>query len=146
MLTHELLDLSSAIDLIGQAAASTLGINQTDLICLNLLVRSGPMSPGRIAAALGLTTAAISAMAKRLEAGGFAHREIDPDDRRRVLLHASPAGARQAFGMFDGLYQASVELCADYPERDLRTLADLLARYREIITAHTAALRDQQRP
>jgi hypothetical protein len=39
-LTHALFDLSSAIDLIGQAAATRLGINQTDLICLNLLVRN----------------------------------------------------------------------------------------------------------
>ena len=62
-LTGALFDLSIAIDLIGQAAASRLGINQTDLICLDLLVRQGPMGAGHLAAALGLTTAAISAMA-----------------------------------------------------------------------------------
>ena len=46
-LTGELFDLSIALDLIGNAAAGRIGINQTDLICLNLLVRHGPMSPGR---------------------------------------------------------------------------------------------------
>jgi hypothetical protein len=59
------------------------------------------------AAALGLTTAAISAMATPPEAGGYAHRGLDPHDRRRVLLRASPAGARQAFSLFDSLYQAA---------------------------------------
>src|SRR5215831_12130064 len=82
-LVGELFELSIALDLIGNAAASRIGINQTDLICLNLLVRHGPMSPGQVANSLGLTTAAISAMATRLEAGGYAYREIDAKDRRR---------------------------------------------------------------
>src|SRR5215470_6987801 len=114
-ITVELFELSSAIDLIGRATATRLGINQTDLICLELLVRRGPMGAGEVAAALGLTTAAISAMATRLEAGGYARREMDPHDRRRVVLHASQAGAHQAFSLFDSFYQAAVDLYAQYP-------------------------------
>src|SRR5688500_16607569 len=91
-LTMELFDLGIVIDLIGQATASRLGINQTDLICLNMLTRNVPMSSGQVASALGLTAAAISAMASRLEAGGYARREMDPKDRRRVLLHPLPDG------------------------------------------------------
>lgn len=44
-MTEELFDLSIALDLIGNAAASRIGLNQTDLICLHLLVRHGPTSP-----------------------------------------------------------------------------------------------------
>ncbi len=145
-LTHELIDLSIAIDLIGQATASRLGINQTDLICLDLLVRQGPMGAGQLAAALGLTTAAISAMATRLEAGGYAHREMDPHDRRRVLLHASPSGAEQAFSLFDDLYRAAAALNASHPKRDLRMLINLLRRYRELITDQATALRADSTP
>jgi DNA-binding MarR family transcriptional regulator len=140
-LCHELFDLSAVIDLIGHAAADRLGINQTDLSCLNLLARNGPMGSGQLAAALGLTTAAISAMSTRLEAGGFARREIDPDDRRRVLLHPSPTGMQQAFHLFDGLYQAAARLHAEYGDRDARFLLDLLARFRELVTEHADALR-----
>lgn len=140
-LTEEFFELSTAIDLIGQASASRLGINQTDLICLNLLVRRGAMSAGEVASALGLTTAAISAMAARLEAGGYARREMDQTDRRRVLLRASPAGTRKAFSMFDGLYQASTELFARYSVRDQAKLLDLLRTYRQLITQHEAGIR-----
>jgi DNA-binding MarR family transcriptional regulator len=140
-LTHELIDLSIAIDLIGQATASRLGINQSDLICLDMLVRQGPMGAGQLATALGLTTAAISAMATRLEARGYAHREMDPNDRRRVLLHASPSGASQAFSLFDDLYQGAAALSATYEQRDLQMLIDLLHRYRQLITDQAAALR-----
>src|SRR5256885_2843833 len=129
-------DLGIAIDLIGQASAGRLGINQTDLICLELLHRRGPMSAGEVASALGLTTAAISAMATRLEAGGYAHREMDPNDRRRILLHASPAGAQQAFSLFDGLYRASQDLHARSSQRDQQKLLKLLREYRQLITEH----------
>jgi DNA-binding MarR family transcriptional regulator len=140
-LVAELFELSTAIDLVGNAAASRIGINQTDLICLNLLVRHGPMSPGQVAAALGLTGAAISAMATRLEAGGYARREIDPQDRRRVLMHASPTGAQQAFALFDDVFQATMDLFASVRPQDLRKLARLLAQFRGILTGHAAAIR-----
>ena len=140
-MTEDLFDLSVAIDRIGNAAASRIGVNQTDLICLNLLVRHGPMSPGQVAATLGLTTAAISAMATRLEAGGYAHREIDPNDRRRILMHASPTGAQRAFSLFDDFYQATTDLFASYPPRELKKLADLLGRFRQVLTDHAAAIR-----
>jgi DNA-binding MarR family transcriptional regulator len=140
VICHELFELSAVIDLIGRAAADRLGINQTDLICLNLLAQRGPMSPGQVAAALGLTTAAISAMATRLEAGGYARREIDPNDRRRVVLHPSPDGVRKAFSLFDDLYEAAVELHASYGERDVRLLLDLLGRFRQIVAERAAGL------
>ena len=139
-LVGELFELSAAVDLVGNATASRIGINQTDLICLNLLVRHGPMSPGQIAAALGLTTAAISAMATRLEAGGYAHREIDPNDRRRVLMHASPTGAQQAFGLFDDVFTATMDLLASVKPQDLRKLTRLLAQFSGILTNHAAAM------
>jgi len=140
-LTQELFDLSIAIDLIGQATAAVLGVNQTDLICLELLVRRGPMGAGEVAQALGLTTAAVSAMATRLEAGGYARREMDPNDRRRVYLHASPTGARQAFSLFDGLYRASASLLGELPEPDQTMLLTTLRRYRRVIDENTANLR-----
>jgi len=140
-LTSELFELSIALDQIGNAAATRIGINQTDLICLNLLVRHGPMSPSQVAATLGLTTAAISAMATRLESGGYAHREIDPNDRRRVLMHASPAGTKRAFTLFDDFYQAIVDLLGQSDQGDVERLTGLLGQFRGILTEHAAAIR-----
>ncbi len=140
-LARELFDLGTAIDLIGQATATRLGINQTDLICLELLVRRGPMSASEVASALGLTTAAISAMATRLEADGYATREMDRRDRRRVLLRASPTGAAQALRLSEGFYRACAALRADFPDDDQRALLAQLSRFRELLGEHTEALR-----
>jgi DNA-binding MarR family transcriptional regulator len=130
-----------ALDRLGNAAAGSIGINQTDLICLNLLMRRGPMSPSQIAAELGLTTAAISAVATRLEAGGYAQRAIDPADRRRILMSASAEGTQKAFGLFDDLYAETAGLTAGIRPAELRRLEDLLRAYQEIVLRKARALR-----
>ncbi|MFI6322832.1 MarR family winged helix-turn-helix transcriptional regulator [Nonomuraea sp. NPDC050556] len=142
--TEQLFDLSIALDFIGNAAAERIGINQTDLICLNLLVRQGPMSPSQVAAVLGLSTAAISAMARRLESGGYAYREIDPVDRRRILMHASPAGTQRAFGLFDDLYQAMTGLVDGYGAEDAEKLVRMLGDFQRVLTEHAESIRTRR--
>src|SRR5713101_3331385 len=76
----------SLMQLMGQAAADRIGINATDLNCLNILSFSGHMTAGELARATGLTTASITGVIDRLEEAGFVSRERDPHDRRRVVV------------------------------------------------------------
>src|SRR5215831_16621914 len=48
------------MQLMGTAAADRIGINATDLNCLNILSFSGHMTAGELARATGLTTASIT--------------------------------------------------------------------------------------
>src|SRR5262249_54630790 len=79
----------SLMQLMGQAAADRIGINSTDLNCLNILSFSGHMTAGELAKATGLTTASITGVIDRLEEVGFVRRERDPHDRRRVVVRLS---------------------------------------------------------
>src|SRR5215470_9653754 len=54
------------MQLMGTAAADKIGINATDLNCLNVLSFSGRMTAGELARATGLTTASITGMVDRL--------------------------------------------------------------------------------
>ena len=56
----------SLMQLMGQAAADRIGINSTDLNCLNILSFSGHMTAGELAKATGLTTASITGVIDRL--------------------------------------------------------------------------------
>src|SRR5215470_15845486 len=76
----------SLFNLMGQAAADRVGINATDLNCLNILSFSGTLTAGELARATGLTTASITGVVDRLESAGFVRRERDPSDRRRVVV------------------------------------------------------------
>src|ERR1700716_1204402 len=61
----------SLFQLLGQAAADGIGINATDLNCLNILSFHGEMTAGDLARETGLTTASITGVADRLQAAGF---------------------------------------------------------------------------
>ena len=145
-LVFALLDLSADINAVGQAASTQIGINQTDLICLNALFRQGPMSAGQLAAAIGLTSGATTTAIDRLERAGYAQRRGDPTDRRKVLVHASEEGANKAFALFDGLLDAVADRAAAYTDEQLAQLHDLVRAFREIVAGYALDLRSRPRP
>jgi DNA-binding MarR family transcriptional regulator len=71
-------------------AAERLGVSRTDLHCLNAIENSGGLTAGELAAAVGLTSGAVTGVVDRLERAGFARRVADPQDRRRVKLEVTP--------------------------------------------------------
>src|ERR1700723_3090275 len=99
----------SLMQLVGQFAADRIGINATDLNCLNILSFSGQMTAGDLARATGLTTASITGVIDRLGQSGFLRRERDAGDRRRVLVQLETAKAvgtvGPGFGPMVGAWQ-----------------------------------------
>src|SRR3984893_13820169 len=85
----------SLFQLMGQAAADRVGINATDLNCLNILSFGGEMTAGELARATGLTTASITGVADRLEEGGLVRRARAPRDRRPAI---TPMGLGRRVG------------------------------------------------
>jgi DNA-binding MarR family transcriptional regulator len=71
-------------------AAERLGVNRTDLHCLNIIQNAGGLTAGELAAEAGLTSGAVTGVIDRLERVGFARRVADPDDRRRVKVEVTP--------------------------------------------------------
>src|ERR671934_2843070 len=67
-------------------ATEEVGLNPTDLGSLCLLLLHGPAPAGRLADLTGLTTGAVPGVIDRLEKGGFVRREVDPADRRKVIV------------------------------------------------------------
>ena len=70
-------------------AAELLGLNRTDLHCINIIENSGGLTAGQLAAEAGLTTGAVTGVIDRLERAGYARRASDPADRRRVRLEVT---------------------------------------------------------
>jgi DNA-binding MarR family transcriptional regulator len=72
-----------------EAVAVRLGINATDLKCLELAAGEQSVTPSRLAELAGLTSGAITGVLDRLERAGIISREADPDDRRRVVVRVA---------------------------------------------------------
>jgi DNA-binding MarR family transcriptional regulator len=71
-------------------AAERIGLNRTDLHCINIVENSGGLTAGALATESGLTTGAVTGVIDRLERAGYARRVPDPADRRRVKLEVTP--------------------------------------------------------
>src|SRR5205085_7594705 len=78
-------------DAFDRLAADRLGVNDTDLHCLNILENSGGITAGELAARAGITTGAVTGVIDRLEGARYARRRSDPADRRRVKVEVTPA-------------------------------------------------------
>jgi DNA-binding transcriptional ArsR family regulator len=134
----------SIMQLLGQVSAERIGINVTDLNCLNIVALAGPMTAGELARATGLTTASITGVLDRLEDGGFVRRERDPKDRRRVIVTLNPGpGLREIGPTFGPLVRAWREAAAGYSDEDLRLLLDFQLKLEQIVRDQLARLRGE---
>ena len=132
----------SIMQLLGQVSAERIGINVTDLNCLNIVALAGPMTAGELARATGLTTASITGVLDRLEDGGFVRRERDPKDRRRVIVTLNPGpGLREIGPTFGPLVRAWRDAAAGYSDEELRLLLDFQRRFEGIVRDQLARLR-----
>ena len=133
----------SLMQLVGQAAADRIGINATDLNCLNILSFSGHMTAGELARATGLTTASITGVVARLEQAGYARRERDPHDRRRVVVTlVLDQAMRNVASVFLPIMRDWREMSAGYSDDELRLIVDFYARMEQVFRAHLLRLRD----
>jgi DNA-binding MarR family transcriptional regulator len=133
----------SLMTLMTQAAADRIGINATDLNCLNILSFRGQMTAGELAKATGLTTASITGVVDRLEEAGYVTRERDPHDRRRVVVKlVLDRAMRDVATLFLPMMRAWREMAARYSDDELRFIVDYYARVEQVLREHLARLRD----
>jgi len=111
-------------------AIADVGLNPTDIGSLCLLLLHGPAPAGRLAELTGLTTGAVTGVIDRLEEGGFVHREVDPADRRKVIVVTDPKRVdRDLFPHFPSLQRARLPaFYDDFSDAELERIAEFLAR------------------
>ena len=136
----------AAVDDFDREVARLLGVNETDLRCLDVLIReeSEPVTPRLLADRLGLTTGSVTAMLDRLEKIGYLTRSAHPTDKRRLIVRATDLARTRAFELMAPLLEeGSRLLAARYSSADLNLVSDFLDRTAELQTAHTRRLRDR---
>jgi DNA-binding MarR family transcriptional regulator len=111
-------------------AIEDVGLNPTDLGSLCLLLLHGPAPAGRLAELTGLTTGAVTGVIDRLEEGGFVHREVDPTDRRKVIVVPDPGRVdRDLFPHFPSLQRAAAQTFYDnFSIAELELITEFLLR------------------
>ena len=115
-----------ASDAFDDVVADRLGLNRTDLRCLDWLF-DGPKTAGQLAAATGLSSAATTTLLDRLERRGLVRRVRDAVDRRKVLVEMTEAGRQQTDTFYAPLAQAGARMLERFTDDQLTAMRDQLA-------------------
>jgi DNA-binding MarR family transcriptional regulator len=144
-LAEELIHLAraheAANDAFDEVAREKLGINRTDLRCLNIVDNQGPMTAGRLAELSGLTTAAVTSVLDRLERAGYARRVRDQEDRRQVMVEVTPLLAERATPIWGPLGEEARSALMRLPAEGLQALIDFYRLGIELNERHIERVR-----
>ncbi|MCZ0735690.1 MarR family winged helix-turn-helix transcriptional regulator [Phreatobacter sp. AB_2022a] len=120
---------SSAVGVLhSQAVARRIGINASDLECLDLILMGGPATAGEIGRRTGLTSGAVTGLIDRLERHGLVERTADARDRRKVLVKVREERIGEFAVHFEPMQRAMNELFARYDADQLGLIAEFIER------------------
>jgi DNA-binding MarR family transcriptional regulator len=141
-LRQELRGYQSALDAFDEAVSHRLGVNRTDLRCLDLLEQRQPMTAGALAEASGLTSGAVTFVIDRLAQAGLVVRRRDTNDRRRVLVELAPLGEERAWALHEPLVKDARRAIGSFSLDEIRATCRFLRTFRQLYEAHGARLRE----
>ncbi len=137
--------MSTQTVFLHQAIAQTIGLNATDMKCVDLILSApdGTLAAGKIAEMSGLTTGAITHILDRLEKRDFVERHRDPSDRRKVLVRVKMESLAEIAPLYTAIGEAYMGLVERYDDEALRAICDYMERTTEISAQQLAKLRNR---
>ncbi len=127
--------------IFGQTIAIRLGLSESDIDALELLIDTGAATAGKLSEVMGLTTGAVTRVVDRLEQAGYVRRVTDPADRRRVVIEVVPERVATIESLLDSLERAAAEEVDRYTPEQLATINDFLSRMADLTQSESARLR-----
>jgi DNA-binding MarR family transcriptional regulator len=110
-------------------ALAPLGLTPAQERALSLVARSSePLRMAKLAERLGIVPRSTTTVVDALEEAGLVRREIDPANRRAILLHLTDRGKAVGDDMRAARRQAADELFAPLTPDDRKVLGDILWR------------------
>lgn len=128
-------------ELFLHAVADRLDMTTADFVCLTLLLLEGPCTAGRLAERTGLSTGAITGVVDRLSGHGRVRRQVDPADRRRVVVEPVLERAGDLADVLAPMVADARRLHARFRPDELETVARYIGETRQMLAHHTTALR-----
>jgi DNA-binding MarR family transcriptional regulator len=132
-----------ASDLLDEAFADFVGINRTDLRCMDIVDQRGRVTAGELAREAGLTTGAVTAVVDRMEVAGLLRRASDPADRRKVWIELTPDAQKLAGEVHGPLDQAGEMHLASLSDEQVLTIIGFLEVSRRITMENVEAIRSR---
>jgi DNA-binding MarR family transcriptional regulator len=132
----------AANDAFDEVAAQKLGVNLTDLRCLNILENQGAITAGRLAELSGLTTAAVTAVLDRLESREYARRVRVEKDRRQVIVELTPVLLKRAERIWGPVGEDARDAMRRMSTDELKLVTGFFRISRDMHQRHIERVRD----
>lgn len=111
-----------------QNVAASLGMYNNDLISVDILNETGPITAGELSKLTGLATGSVTALIDRLEKIGYVRRQNDPSDRRRVIIVPEYESKEEISNTYLPLHAAMINLVSSYTPEELALITEFLGK------------------
>ena len=131
-LRSEILGYLGAASEFQEGLAKRLKLSRTDMRCLDLIGRLGPMTAGRLAEESGLTTGAVTFILDRLEQAGMVTRRRDTEDRRRVWVEIVPDARDRLNDLQQPVAEEMRQVAQRFKADELEIVRDFMRQAKEV--------------
>ncbi len=131
-LRNEIMGYFGAASDFDERVAKKLKLSRTDMRCLDLIGRLGPITVGRLAEESGLTTGAVTFILDRLEEAGMVHRRRDTEDRRRVWVEIEPEAKARLQEVQQPIADQMREVAQHFKADELAIVRDYMRQAKEV--------------
>jgi len=108
------------------AVAKSMGVHLSELTALGHVRHARQLTPRDLAARLGITTPAVTALVDRLEQRDLVRRRPNPKDRRSILVTLTATGLATYDGAFTELSQVASAALDGLAEAEVETIRHFL--------------------
>jgi DNA-binding MarR family transcriptional regulator len=131
-LRSEIVGYFGAASDFDERVAKKFKLSRTDMRCLELLGRLGPMTAGQLSDESGLSTGAVTFLLDRLELAGMVKRRRDTDDRRRVWVELVPAAQKRLQHAQQPIVEEMKQVTQRFKAEELAIVRDFMREAKEV--------------
>ncbi len=123
-----------------ESISQRAGLSGTDHKYLGFLLVNGKMTAGELAALSGLTTGAVTGLIDRFEKKKLVKRQLDKDDRRKVMIEPNVKNIMTLLEpFFTEFGQKTEELIGSFSSEEMNTIETFLSKSIEIMKSNTVS-------
>jgi DNA-binding MarR family transcriptional regulator len=121
-----------------EAIGRKAGLSGTDHKYLGFLIEKGQMTAGELASLTGLTTGAVTGLIDRFEKKDLVKRQLDKDDRRKVIILPNTENIMALFvPLYKEFRRKSEELTASFSEEEVKVIEAYFSKAIDIMNETT---------
>jgi DNA-binding MarR family transcriptional regulator len=124
-----------AVDLYSRRLIAQTGLSGPQLVCLRALARLGSMQTQQLADTVHLSAATVCGILNRLEQRGLVARTRQSDDRRRVVVSLTEAGADNVDNAPPAMHDKFLQQLRELPPAKRQAMQATLATIVEMMAA-----------